>query len=62
MGCIVNCNFFLLKLYTSSIKSQVLYNAQLLDWHPGQTGADVLFVDYENVESVELKDMYTKYR
>ena len=42
--------------------SQVLYNAQLLDWHPGQTGADVLFVDYENVESVELKDMYTKYR
>ena len=32
----------------------MLYNAQLLDWHPGQTGADVLFVDYENVESVVL--------
>ena len=46
----------------SSLKLQVLYNAQLLDWHPGRTGADVLFVDYENVESVDLKDMYISYR
>ena len=40
----------------------MLYNAQLLDWHPEQTGADVLFFDYENVERVELKDMYTNFR
>jgi len=39
----------------------VLYNAQLLDWQPGYTGADVLFVDYENVERVELKDIYTRF-
>ena len=40
----------------------MLYNAQLLEWHPGHTGADVLFVDYDNVERVELEDMYTSFR
>ena len=40
----------------------MLYNAQLLEWHPGHTGADVLFIDYDNVERVELKDMYTNFR
>ena len=40
----------------------MLYNAQLLDWQPGYTGADVFFVDYGNVERVELKDMYIRYR
>ena len=40
----------------------MLYNAQLLEWHPGHTGADVLFVDYDNVESVGLDDMYTNFR
>ena len=45
-----------------SVKFQVLYNAQLLDWQPGHTSADVWFFDYGNVERVELRDMYITYR
>merc|ERR1719204_1469215 len=39
----------------------VLYNAEFLSWQDDKREADVLFVDYENVERVAVKDMYVKF-
>ena len=40
----------------------MLYNAEFLSWQDDKREADVLFVDYENVERVAVKDMYVKFR
>ena len=40
----------------------MLYNAEFLSWQEDKREADVLFVDYENVERVAVKDMYVKFR
>ena len=41
---------------------KVLYNAEFLSWQDDKREADVLFVDYENVERVAVKDLYVKFR
>ena len=41
---------------------KVLYNAELLSWQDDKKEADVLLVDYEQVERVAVKDMYVKFR
>jgi hypothetical protein len=41
----------------------VLYNASLLGWHsPSRDLADVLFTDYENVETVVAEDIFSSFR
>ena len=40
----------------------MLYNAEFLSWQDDKREADVLFVDYENVERVAVEDMYVKFR
>ena len=40
----------------------MLYNAEFLSWQDDKREADVLLVDYEQVERVAVKDMYVKFR
>ena len=52
----------ILRILAEILRKKLACGASVLGWHPGQVGADVLFVDYENVESVQLQDIYTNYR